>query len=63
MGEGWWGGTESLILVFILGVIQGNEEFGGESRELRGSVSPRFPCVVPVVERFSSDLLPAIISY
>ena len=28
MGEGWWGGTESLILIFILGVIQGNEEFG-----------------------------------
>ena len=29
-------------------------------RELGGRVSPRFPCVIPVMESFPSDLLPAI---
>ena len=34
-----------------------------KSRELRGSGSPRFPCVTPVMETFPSDLLRAIVSY
>ena len=34
-----------------------------KSRELGGRSSPRFPCVTPVEESFSSDLLWAIISY
>ena len=34
-----------------------------KSRELGGRGSPRFPCVTPVVEKFSLDLLRAIISY
>ena len=34
-----------------------------KSRELRGWVSPRFPCVTPVMESFSLDLLQAIKSY
>ena len=33
------------------------------SRELGGGLSPRFPCVTPVMESFSSDLLRAIISF
>ena len=31
-----------------------------ESRELRDRVSPRFPCVTPVIENFYSDFLQAI---
>ena len=34
-----------------------------KSRELRDRVSPRFPCVTPVMESFSSNLLQATISY
>ena len=34
-----------------------------ESNKLRCRVSPRFPCVTPVEDSFSSDLLRAIISY
>ena len=31
--------------------------------KLRDSVSPRIPCVTPVIKSFSSDLLQALISY
>ena len=34
-----------------------------KSRQLGGRVSPRFPCVTPAVESFSSNLLWAIISF
>ena len=34
-----------------------------KSRKLGGRVSLRFPCVIPVMESFSSDLLQAMISY
>ena len=34
-----------------------------KSRELRGRMSPRFPCVTPMMESFSSVLLRTIISY
>ena len=34
-----------------------------KSRELGGRGSPRFPCVTPVVQSFSSDLPRAITSY
>ena len=28
VGEGWWGGAESLIRIFVTGVTQGNEDAG-----------------------------------
>ena len=34
-----------------------------KSRESGGRRNPRFPCVTPMVERFSSDLLRTIINY
>ena len=48
------GGAESLNCNFIPCVTQGNEGERSvkDSFELRGRVSPRFFCVMPVVERF-----------
>ena len=67
------GGAENLIHIFITSVTRGNEDAGSvqnfilsfwcESRKLGGRVSPRFPCVIPVVKRSSLELLRAIISY
>ena len=62
------------FMVFIPDVNQGNEDTASvqdfillflwcKSGELGGRGSPRFPCVVPVVENFSSDLLQVIITY
>ena len=60
MGEGWRESAESLIHIFIPGVTQRKEDVGSvqgfimsfwcESRELGGKVSPRFPCVILVME-------------
>ena len=64
VGEGWWVGWDRKSHSrFYSWCYSRKWGIWCESRELRDSVSPRFPCVVPVVERFSSDLLPAIISY
>ena len=72
MGDGWQAGAESLISIFIHDVTQGREDarsvqgfilsFWCESRELGGSASPRFPCVIPLVARFSSEILRGIIN-
>ena len=59
-------------MVFVSGVTQGNEDtrsvqyiillfFWWKPGELGGRVSPRFPCVNPVVESFSSGLRQTII--
>ena len=59
--------------IFFPVATHGNEDAGSvqyfillfwcKSKESGGRVSPRCPCVTPVVESFSSDLLRAIISY
>ena len=62
------------FMVFVPDVTQGNEDTASvqdfivlflwcKSGELGGRGSPRFPCVAPVVESFSSDLLQVIITY
>ena len=61
------------FMVSVPGVTQVNEEAGSaqdfislfwcKSGELGSRGSPRFFCVTSVVERFSSDFLPIIISY
>ena len=73
MCESWLSGAGSLLRIFIPRVTQGNEDVGSvqdfilsfwcESRLLGDRASPSFPCVIPVVERFSSELLRAIVSY
>ena len=55
------------FMVFVPGVIQGNEDAGSaqdfillfrcKSRELGSRESPRFPCTMSVVRSFSSDFL------
>ena len=66
MGESWWSGVESFIRIFISSVTKGNENawslqdfilpFWCDSRRLGGSLRPRFPFVIPVLERFPSEL-------
>ena len=57
-----------LFLVLLERITQGESRFhhfvfGVKSKELGVRVSPRLPCLTPVVESFSSDLLQAITSY
>ena len=60
--------------IFVPGVTQRNENTGSvqgiillffccKSGEVGGIGSRRFPCVTPVLESFSSDLVRATISY